>query len=94
MKKPDKKQGRGRQRQQKCASCAGAGAGGEKGVVVPSVPMSAIRQPAIKPGTCIPWQDKRRELPKITGDEGIFQRVWEDNEALAYMYIWQVLLSF
>ncbi len=56
--------------------------------------MSEIKQPKIKPGVCIPWEEKRKELPNITGDEEIFKRIWEDNEALAYMYIWQVLLSF
>jgi hypothetical protein len=56
--------------------------------------MSEIKQPMIKPGVCIPWEEKRKELPNITGDEELFKRVWEDNEALAYMYIWQVLLSF
>ncbi len=56
--------------------------------------MSEIKQPKIKPGVCIPWEEKRKEFPKITGDEEIFKRIWEDNESLAYMYIWQVLLSF
>jgi hypothetical protein len=56
--------------------------------------MSEIKQPEIKPGVCIPWEEKRKELPNITGDEELFKRIWEDNEALAYMYIWQVLLSF
>lgn len=56
--------------------------------------MSEIKQPKIKPGVCIPWEEKRKELPNITGDEELFKRIWEDNEALAYMYIWQVLLSF
>jgi hypothetical protein len=56
--------------------------------------MSEIKPPKIRPGVCIPWEEKRKELPNITGDEEIFKRIWEDNEALAYMYIWQVLLSF
>jgi hypothetical protein len=46
------------------------------------------------PGTCVPWEEKRKEIPQITGDEKLVQRVWEDNDALGYMYIWQVLLSF
>jgi hypothetical protein len=56
--------------------------------------MAHIKEPNIKPGICIPWEQKRKELPKIQGDEELFKRIWEDNEALAYMYIWQVLLSF
>ena len=47
-----------------------------------------------KPGVVIPWEEKKKELPPITGDEQIVKKVWEDNEALAYMFIWQMLLSF
>ena len=50
--------------------------------------------PKVAPGLCVPWDVKRGELPKIQGDEGLVQRVWEANEALAYTYIWQCLLSF
>ena len=46
------------------------------------------------PGICLSWEEIRKELPKINGDEELFKRIWEDNEALAYMYIWQLLLSF
>jgi hypothetical protein len=53
-------------------------------------------EPKVKrpPGTCVPWEEKRAELAKITGDEEIVRRVWEDVDALGYMYIWQILLSF
>jgi hypothetical protein len=47
-----------------------------------------------RPGICLTWEEVRKELPDIQGDEELFKRVWEDNEALAYMYIWQLLLSF
>jgi hypothetical protein len=46
------------------------------------------------PGTCIPWEEKRSELPRITGDEELVKKVWEDVDSLGYMYIWQILLSF
>ena len=46
------------------------------------------------PGVCIPWEEKLKELPPISGDAELFQRIWEANDALAYTYIWQVLLSF
>jgi len=52
------------------------------------------RQTKTPPGACIPWADKRRELPKITGDEALVQSVWEGTDGLANMYIWQCLLSF
>ena len=47
-----------------------------------------------KPGVCIPWEEKRKEIGPIQGDEEVFKKVWEDVDSLAYMYIWQVLLSF
>ena len=46
------------------------------------------------PGTCVPWEEKKKEFPQITGDEELVKRVWEDVDALGYMYIWQILLSF
>lgn len=47
-----------------------------------------------KPGVCIAWEQKLKELPKIPGDEELVRKVWEDIDALAYVYIWQCLLSF
>ena len=34
------------------------------------------------------------EFPEISGDEKLVKRVWEEVDALGYMYIWQCLLSF
>jgi hypothetical protein len=56
--------------------------------------MSEQEQVKRPPGACIPWEEKRKELPRIAGDEQLVKRVWEDVDALGYMYIWQVLLSF
>lgn len=47
-----------------------------------------------RPGICVPWEEKRKEFPGFLGDEEVVRRVWEANEALAYTYIWQCLLSF
>jgi len=47
-----------------------------------------------KPGECIPWEQKRKELSEICGNEELLEKVWQDNDALAYMYIWHCLLSF
>jgi hypothetical protein len=47
-----------------------------------------------KPGVCIPWEEKLKELPPISGDKEMVKRVWEDIDGLGYMYIWQILLSF
>ena len=48
----------------------------------------------IRPSVCIPWEEKRKELPQISGNEDVFRKVWEEVEALGYLFIWQVLLSF
>ncbi len=53
-----------------------------------------LKELPIRPGVCIPWADKLKELPEISGDAALVQRLWEDTDALAYVYIWQVLLSF
>jgi len=56
--------------------------------------MAEKQEPRPKPGVCIPWEQKVKELSRISGDEQLFQKVWEDIDALAYVYIWQCLLSF
>jgi len=56
--------------------------------------MTEKKEPKIKPGVCIRWEEKLKELPEIAGDEQLIRRVWEDIDALGYMYIWQCLLSF
>jgi len=48
----------------------------------------------LKPGVCIPWEEKLREVREISGDEELVRKVWEDIDALGYLYIWQCLLSF
>jgi len=56
--------------------------------------MSEQQEPKLKPGVCIPWEQKLKELPEISGDKELVQKVWEDIDALAYVYIWHCLLSF
>ena len=56
----------------------------------PTSPSAANRAP----GVCVPWEEKRQEFPKIMGDEAIVKRTWEENDQLAYMFIWHCLLSF
>jgi hypothetical protein len=56
--------------------------------------MSEQKEPKPRPGVCTPWEQKLRELPAIQGDEELLRRVWEEIDALAYMYIWHCLLSF
>jgi hypothetical protein len=47
-----------------------------------------------EPGACIPWEEKLKELPKIAGDEELVKKIWQDTDALGYVYIWHCLLSF
>lgn len=53
-------------------------------------------QPTVNrpPGTCIPWDVKVKEMPEIQGDKELVQRVWEETDALGYLYIWHCLLAF
>ena len=51
-------------------------------------------KPTPKPDVCIAWEQKRKELPQIKGDEILVQKIYQDNEQLAYMYIWHCLVSF
>ncbi len=54
----------------------------------------AIEEVTRPPGTCFPWEQKVRELPPIQGDAELVRRIWEETDTLAYLYIWQCLLSF
>jgi hypothetical protein len=56
--------------------------------------MSENEKPKRDPGVCIPWQEKLKELPEITGDKELAKRTWEEIDALGYMYIWHCLVSF
>jgi hypothetical protein len=47
-----------------------------------------------EPGVCIPWAEKRAEIPQVLGDEAILERVWRDVDGLGNTFIWQMLLSF
>jgi uroporphyrinogen-III decarboxylase len=55
------------------------------------VPMDRGRR---QPGTCIPWSEKRRELPPVRGDEAICQRIWDSIDALGNAYVWWIALAF
>ncbi|MDP2335855.1 MAG: uroporphyrinogen decarboxylase family protein [Bacteroidota bacterium] len=48
----------------------------------------------VKPGLCIPWVEKEKEIPSISGDQKLVQQIWEDVDSFGNMFIWQCLLSF
>lgn len=56
--------------------------------------MADRAQPQPRPGVCLSWEEKARELPEITGDKELTRRIWEDIDSLGNTYIWQLLLSF
>jgi hypothetical protein len=56
--------------------------------------MSEKKESTTRPGVCIPWEQKLRELPATSGDRQLVQTVWEEIDALAYTYIWHCLVSF
>jgi hypothetical protein len=60
----------------------------------PGVGLEGRPVPAIHPGVCMPWEQKLKELPPLTGDADLARRVWDSVEGLGNMFIWQVLLSF
>jgi hypothetical protein len=40
-------------------------------------------------GICASWENR-----SIPGDMELVQRIWDENEGLAYLFIWHILLSF
>ena len=65
------------------------------GTVFPSgYGMDSRPQPRVRGGVCLPWEDKAKELPPLSGDTDLIRRIWEDVDGLGNMFIWQCLLSF
>ena len=56
--------------------------------------MDAPKKQKRAPGVCIPWEEKLKELPPITGDKELVKRIHENIDVLGYIYIWHCLLSF
>jgi len=53
-----------------------------------------VTAPKARPGVCFPFAEKEKDLPPICGDRALIERIWNENEALAYLYIWHLVLSF
>lgn len=47
-----------------------------------------------KPGVCFPWEEKIKDLPKLSGDPELVRKVWEEIDLLGYIFIWHCLVSF
>jgi hypothetical protein len=41
-----------------------------------------------KPGVCIPWEEKRKELPNIVEKEELAQKAWEEVDSMGYGFCW------
>jgi len=46
------------------------------------------------PGTCVSWEEAKKRYGDIQGNEEQIERIWRENDAEAYDYLWQCLLSF
>jgi hypothetical protein len=56
--------------------------------------MTEQNKPTRKPGVCIPWEEKLKELPPISGDKQLIQQTWEQSDTLGYIYVWYCLLAW
>jgi uroporphyrinogen-III decarboxylase len=45
-------------------------------------------------GQCVSWRQRRQGMTPLPGDEALVEKVWDDIDSLANMFIWQILLSF
>ncbi|MBA3974240.1 MAG: hypothetical protein C0504_08505 [Candidatus Solibacter sp.] len=50
--------------------------------------------PRVPAGVCFPWEERLKDIPSIPGDPMLARRIYEDLDALAYVYIWHMVLSF
>ncbi len=46
------------------------------------------------PGVFLPWDEERKRIPQITGDETIVREVWENTDRLAWTFVWHILVPF
>jgi hypothetical protein len=56
--------------------------------------MNGRPAPRLRPGVCLPWEQRVKDLPEISGSPELVRRIWEDIDSFGNMYIWQLLLSF
>jgi methoxylated aromatic compound---corrinoid protein Co-methyltransferase len=39
-------------------------------------------------GVCVPWEEKKTELPPFQADEAVARRAWERVDSLGYTFCW------
>jgi len=59
----------------------------KKGQKLESKGMPATDQKRF-PGVCLPWEEKKLELPEIFGDESIAKQTWEMIDRMGYSFCW------
>ena len=57
-------------------------------------PQSIGRETRTAPGSVEPWERVKSNWPPVTGNEKLVKDVWAQTDALAYLFLWQVLVSF
>ena len=56
--------------------------------------MDALDISGDKAGVCVPWEEKKKEMPGIKGDEALLQRVWERLDGYGHTFMWHWVVSF
>jgi hypothetical protein len=46
------------------------------------------------PGVCVSFEEAKTDWSEINGDEELVRKIWEENDAEAYMFFWRVVVSF
>ncbi|MDZ4800548.1 MAG: hypothetical protein SGI92_20520 [Bryobacteraceae bacterium] len=46
-----------------------------------------------QPGVCRAFEEAAGTWPEIRGNRGLVEQIWNENEGLANLFIWHVLLS-
>lgn len=50
--------------------------------------VTPFKQQERRVGVCVPWDEKKRDLPEILGDERTAQNAWEKVDSLGYTFLW------
>lgn len=56
--------------------------------------MNEAEKTSRPPGVAVPWEEKIKQLPPMTGDKELVERVWKETDSLGYLYIYFCLLAF
>lgn len=55
---------------------------------------SPVVKPTVNGAVCYPWEKRLAEIPHLPGDAQLCSKIWQDLDAMAYFYIWHMVLSF